>query len=292
MIPEDPNYHAIERARQIKLSYLYVIRDVDANVVLRVTSADRDITVGGSPPSFWGGSAFAQSTVKHENIKISSDSATEAVTLTVSTTYPMFERFFIAAPTTRIWVDIYRCNQLDFPSIPDNLQLIFAGELAATSFSGYVFGGTFTPRSLNFDRQFPRFTYQRTCNYDLYGPGCGVNPSSFQKNATIVAASQYKGMLTVTMSGNPSALLFANGYFIEPTTKSNISIVSGVDLDSTNRAIFVAYWIPELATIGAVLSMYQGCSKTLSACSRFSNTPNFGGTPNVPVQNPSIDGVA
>lgn len=281
-----------ERLRELDYTNLYVIRNLDSGDVIQVTNLDDDITVTGDIPAFWSSGTFLSSTASHSGLKLVSESSSQGAAFTIIATHPLFQRYFTSAATTRMALDIYRCDNLDAPDFTDDIEHMFYGEMSGYGFAGFAFTASFSPVSASFDKPIPNFFYQRPCNNDLYSnPGCTVNPASFSAVATITGFNRYARLIECTIGGNPSASFFSNGYLVEPITKSKITIVAGLDGTGTDRQIYSQVWIPELESIGANLTIYQGCAKTVAACKHFGNLANFRGFPTIPTKNPSMGGV-
>jgi hypothetical protein len=68
---------------------------------------------------------------------------------------------------------------------------------------------------------------------------------------------------------------------------SNIVFASGA---ASNLRFRLSWWDSSLA-IAMPVKILRGCLHIVASCAEFGNVPNFGGTPFVPVSNPSTDGV-
>jgi hypothetical protein len=293
MITEAPAYQDQENHRQLSYCDLYVINDVDSGLQIRLTSFDRNITIGGVLPTGWQNGTFTRQPCTHDDIKLDSETTTQGVAFSIQSNHPIFIRYFQTAPTTRITIDIYRCTNVDTPDFAQDIFYSFAGELNGCSFQDNTYTGTFTAVALNLDRPVPRVFYQRRCNHDLYGPGCKVDSTAHTWTGNIITGfNRYSKQINLTTFDNISAGLFTSGYLVEPQTQSKIGIIVGKDGVGAARVIYTAYWIPELELVGAELTLVEGCPRTIPGCKRFDNLPNFLGMPKIPVQNPSIDGVA
>ncbi len=290
MKPEPQDYSQTDRQRILDFTYLYVVRNLDGGSVLQVTNLDQDITITGTLPSFWSNGIFLSSTANHAGLKLDSESKTNGASFSLIATHPIFQRYFSVPATTRMSLDIYRCNNIDAPVMAEDVVHMFYGEMSGYGFAGFAFTASFASVSASFDKQIPNFFYQKNCNNDLYGVGCTVNRDSFKATGTITGFNRYARQLVCTISGNPSSSLFALGYLIEPITKSSISIVQAQDGAGIVRNFYTQIWIPELETIGETFTIYQGCNKTTAACKHFGNLPNFRGFPTIPTRNPVIGG--
>lgn len=139
-----------------------------------------------------------------------------------------------------------------------------------------------------------RARYQRACRHNLYGPGCGLNKENFATTGMVT-------QLTTTGVVMPAAALKPNGYYtggmIEgpdgaarfilehngsslTLSRSMDSLIDGFNKSGYGRGYGMGYG-------GLVATIYPGCPRTREVCDeRFSNLPNFGGFPAIPLRNP------
>jgi uncharacterized phage protein (TIGR02218 family) len=127
------------------------------------------------------------------------------------------------------------------------------------------------------DIQMPRKLYAPSCQWVLYGFGCGLNKASFQATGTVQSATA-AGMVW-TIAGDPAnfvqgVIAFTSG--VNSGTSATIKSASGSNMT-------FAYPLDEIPAPGDTFVAYFGCDRTLSTCeNRFNNKSNFLGFPFVP----------
>jgi hypothetical protein len=138
--------------------------------------------------------------------------------------------------------------------------------------------------------QVPWMLIQASCRWTLYGAGCTLAKASYSRANSV-------GTVVSSLSFNPTTNLTAHtahGNF----TQGYLTWTSGANAGLSN---YIAAWTPgspdlivfDVAPLFPLhatdtFTIYQGCSKEYTACADFSNTLNFGGTPNVPVPETAV----
>lgn len=135
---------------------------------------------------------------------------------------------------------------------------------------------------LNID--LPRMHYQRTCNYSLFGAGCGLNMASYGVLGTISSISADGLTIVIPTASSKSDGWFAFGWLDSGGGQRMITAHTGTSLTLiTPCSEFVA---------GQPATIYPGCDRTTNHCgTKFNNLVNFGGFPQIPTQNPVVDGL-
>jgi uncharacterized phage protein (TIGR02218 family) len=126
-----------------------------------------------------------------------------------------------------------------------------------------------------------RRLYQRSCPHALYGAGCLVAAASFRHAATL------SGVSGTTLTSSAFATLgtgyLAGGYL---EWQDGTRLERRAIRAHTSGDIVISHPIPALVAFAAV-TVYAGCDRTLATChTKFTNSANFGGFPNVPSKNP------
>jgi uncharacterized phage protein (TIGR02218 family) len=127
--------------------------------------------------------------------------------------------------------------------------------------------------------QMPRHLFQATCRFTLYGPGCGLSAASFAVNGSVAAGSS--GGAIVSAIGAPGG---SGTYAL-----GRLLMTSGAN-DGFSRMVrawgggvlYLAnpfYWP---LSVGDSFTAYPGCDLTMASCTAFGNLINFGGTPFIP----------
>lgn len=131
-------------------------------------------------------------------------------------------------------------------------------------------------------QKLPRNIYQATCMHTLYDAGCALSKAAFTTTSGVVASGSDRSVIF-------SNLGQSNDYFnlgvITFTSGPNNGVQRTIRsyLNSAGRVTPVVPF-PEIPAVGNTFSIYPGCNKLREGdcLTKFSNQPNFKGTPYVP----------
>jgi hypothetical protein len=170
--------------------------------------------------------------------------------------------------------------------------LIYTGEISKVEFDGKKLKATAVSLSAMFERKFPRFFVQGTCNYTIFSPPCKLLAEHHK--LTVQVAGVSADGLTVSVIPAPTGGLAANdyamGWFV---TGSGAALQWRGILASTAAgagqtfALTLNRAVRGLAAEHA-LDLYPGCDGTAENCKKLNNYANFGGHPFVPNTNPTL----
>lgn len=136
------------------------------------------------------------------------------------------------------------------------------------------------------DIPFPYLTYQAGCQWQLYGPGCTLNPISFGVNGT--AATGSVALLINSNLTNPDHY-FDEGY-VTFTSGANIGLTRVVRqyLNASGQILlFIPF--PNAPANGDTFTAFPGCDKQQATCqNKFNNLVNFKGMPNIPIPEAAV----
>jgi uncharacterized phage protein (TIGR02218 family) len=133
-------------------------------------------------------------------------------------------------------------------------------------------------------RRVPWLTYQRNCNWPLYGVGCGASKAAYR---LFGVANGVSGLtISASVFGSQASGWLQNGWVERDNTGESRFITSHTGSDITVQSPF-----PDLA-IGEPLTAYAGCDRTMATCeAKFNNLDRHAGWPDVPQKNPYRDNV-
>ena len=137
-----------------------------------------------------------------------------------------------------------------------------------------------------FTMPFPYLTYQPGCQWQLYGPGCTLNPLNFAVNGTVSAGSV--ALLMNSNLTNPDHYL-DEGYILF-TTGANTGIKRLVRqyLNASGQLLFYVPF-PNAPTIGDAFTATPGCDKQQATClNKFNNLVHFLGKPYLPIPETAV----
>ena len=128
--------------------------------------------------------------------------------------------------------------------------------------------------------RLPVLSTQRLCPHALYDAGCTLNQNAFAVTTSVSSISVDGLTIGVGSVGGHADQYYQYGKMLRSADGEARSIVSHT---GTNIVIDVAY---RTLTVGDTIGIYAGCDHTITTCtSKFSNRPNYGGMPHLPLQN-------
>lgn len=186
------------------------------------------------------------------------------------------QRAFWAVNDGRAWVD--------FQAAPQAVITIFTGFVSEISKIGRTTAEIKVKSPLKYlDIQMPRNSFQASCNWTLYSPGCTLLRDDFTTSYTVVVASPNE--IDVTSIGTPTG---GDGqpYYQQGRLLFTSGVNNGLQtLISTNTTTAFGLQYPLLVppNPGDTFKASAGCMKTMDACNlKFSNFKNYRGFPYVP----------
>jgi uncharacterized phage protein (TIGR02218 family) len=267
----------LSTARSFWMGDLVTFTLIDGTV-LRYTSADIDVTVGGRTFPHTG------PIIKRSRTRVTLGTSVDSLDLQIT-----------AAPTTLLsglpWLQAISNGALDGAVV--DLERAFAatpgGAIAGTVllFSGRV--SDTTTESLTarvvvrsfmelLNTALPRNLYQPPCGYVVYDTGCGVSRAAFAVAGTVASGS--------TRQVINCGLSHAAGHFdigeIVFTGGLNLGVVRTVKTYAPG-VVTLAYPLPKAVTVGDSFTIYPGCDRRYTTCdTKFGNKARFRATPFVP----------
>jgi uncharacterized phage protein (TIGR02218 family) len=132
-------------------------------------------------------------------------------------------------------------------------------------------------------RPLPPRVIAPACQWQLYGAGCEVDPTTHTESLTVASGSTVSLVVSTVASAkvNPGALLyFTSGANVG--VQRNVRISAGVNLYPIVR-------LPFTPAPGDTFKIIRGCDRTRATCDRtFANLPRFGGYPDIPDRAPKV----
>jgi uncharacterized phage protein (TIGR02218 family) len=237
------------------------------NQVLRYTSGDTEVFVAGN--------RYQPAQLSRSQVVQTSDLTQSDLTIECDRDFPPAAIFEPVPPSSVVQLKIRRFHRDDLVKG----VTLWQGRVTDVEFSG----GAAKLKCESFYTKLQRIglrrPYSKTCPYSLYGRGCNLSEASFQTSHTVVSAdgaSVSVGSLSGSQyAGGKFLLEFAPGRF----ARRAILAHSGGDIQ-------LSYGVPELLP-GQTVLLSPGCDRTMAVCdSVFSNSDNFGGSPDIVTKNP------
>lgn len=132
----------------------------------------------------------------------------------------------------------------------------------------------------------PYRTYQPSCDWTLYGPGCGLSAAAFQVSGALTAGSGQ--LLLNTNLSNPDQY-FDQGY-ITFTSGANTGVTRAIrSYLNSGGQILLFVPLPNAVATSDAFHAFPGCDKMQATCqNKFSNLANFPGAPYQPIPETSV----
>lgn len=235
------------------------------------TSADSNFPLQGK--------TYVATYIERGQLSVTDETPREALEVTVARDNPVAALFNAQAPDGTLYLTIYREHRgtVDFITLGKWRVL---GVAWANSMATLKCEPVFTALA----RPMLRMRYSVTCRHALFDAGCGVSKSSYAVTATVIDVAG------PTMQASAFAD-FDDGYFRGGELDAGGGRRRRI-IDHVGDTITLTANIPGVPA-GAPVTVYPSCNKIISGdcTTKFANTPNHGGFPNIPDKNPFETGV-
>jgi hypothetical protein len=259
--------------RPIEL-YKFTYGPLESHVHL-MTDAEQPITYAGGvyyPVQIKRGSTSNSGTLDKSSLEISVPAGT-----------PVPEMFRIYPPGHVVGLTVLQGESAD----PDaEFSAIWVGRVLSCSWEGIEAKLNCEPVSTSFRRAGLRRNYQYMCPHVLYGPQCKAGKVAASSVAVVHSVTGRDVEITVLIAdasryeGGMLEWVRADG---RSEARTIVSLVSTDPLRTGFRLTGPASGL----MVGQTLTMVLGCRHTLQSCGDLhANSPNFGGMPWIPLQNP------
>jgi uncharacterized phage protein (TIGR02218 family) len=242
--------------------------------VLRFTSWHRDYL-------YQGATTFTTASIRRSAIEDSPELSRAPLDLTVARDFPIAELFRVAPPSYVVRLSVFRIHAGD-----TERALIWSGRVIDRTVEGSIAATLHCePVMTGIKRLGLTRSYQRACPHALYseGPGrCNVSRAAFSVSANL---SSVAGVFVNSFT----FALQPDGYYaggdLEWDAGSGRIEYRGIR-SHVGTEIELTHPIADLAALDTVV-VAAGCSHEITVCdSKFGNSANYGGFPNVPQKNP------
>lgn len=239
----------------------------------RYTTADRQITYQYND--------YAAVPISRTAPVQSSDIRQQTMRVTVPRDIDVASVFAIYPPAGDMLLTVTNLHYTD----PDGQGLVdWTGRVINAEWKGSTVEFACEPLYTSIQTEGLRRRWNLNCPHVLYGPACKLAAASFKVTATVEAISGF----AISGSGfvAPAGLSFVGGF---AEWDSGNGYLERRSIDSVaGTTLTLAYGSPQLV-VGLSVNLYPGCNRTIANCNTFGNTPNFGGSPYIPIKNP-MDG--
>ncbi len=241
----------------------------DPAQIVRTTSGDRDVTVGGNLYQ-----AFTTSRDSFEDEGNPDDA--KQLSIRVPRDHPFVLEFDQREFPGMVAVRIKRMH-LDDPDL--GVFNMWSGRLVGVSFEPpwMVLGCEKIATSLS--QTGCRIRYMRQCPHTLYMPRCWVDKEAFTRVGRVSVVSANKAVVTLTNILMPPAGYYVGGILSLDGVSRFILAHNGVTLTLSRPLLTLA--------VDAMVDVMPGCDRLAATCgTKFNNLDNYGGFDYIPPKGP------
>lgn len=237
--------------------------------VVRTTSGDRDVVVGGN-------TYYAFTTSRDEFDDEGNPDDAKQLSIRVPRDHPFIQLFDQREFPTMVAVRIKRAH-LNDPEL--GTFNIWSGRLVGVSFEApwMVLGGEKIATALT--QTGCRIRYMRQCPHTLYMPRCWVDKEQHKVLGWVSSMSADKATITISGMPSPPAGHYLGGILMADGLSRFIVKQNGSTFRLSRPLLSL--------TIGKVVTLYPGCDRLAATCkNKFNNLDNYGGFDFIPPKGP------
>jgi uncharacterized phage protein (TIGR02218 family) len=233
-----------------------------------LSGADEDVA--------YAGRLFTRETIVRGAIDHSKEESGGNIEIRIAASNPVAAQFVGVPVALPVYLTVYRVHRTGSAAV------MFVGRVIQASLDGPEATLECAPLSGALSRQIPSLTYQRECNWSLYGAGCQVNREAFKVTAVVDAVGGLM-LSAAAFAGKPDDW-FRYGY---------VELAGGIY--AGDRRAVMAHTGSTLTlnapfrnvSVGDLVYAFAGCDKLETTCaSKFSNLVHHLGFSRIPDRNP------
>lgn len=235
----------------------------------RYTSAAYDIEFQSKP--------YEAVAMQRTSLDLGGEMGRANLTVTFPRDIAVADTFRVSPPTEVMTLTVYRQHVGD-----SEFAVAWLGRVLNAAWRGGQVELHCEPVFTSLKRSGLRRHYQRACPHTLYTSDCGALADTFRVNGSVTGISGL--VVSVGAAGGYPAGHF-NGGYLEWDGPANVE--RRMIVSHSGAALTLAS-LPINLVGGQSVRAFPGCDHTLGAggCAKFSNVPNYGGWPYIPLKNP------
>lgn len=223
-----------------------------------------------------GVGTFSALVIKDEGFKESGSPDNEDVKISLPRTTAVAMLYRVLAPSQPVFVVMRRYNVG-----ADDAPVVWVGTIKSSKTVGLnEIELTCRVAAASLDRPGLRLGWQRTCPHALYDHRCTVDANAYRVEIPIESLSGSAIFSTAISALAPAA--FTGGYIEFPLNggieRRAIEMQTGPSLGLLEGTTAM--------TTGLRVTAYPGCARTIEACKKYNNLPNYGGFNYMPGKSP------
>lgn len=287
---------AFNRSPVTAARFLYVIEDTAKGTLVHLTNTDRNVVVHGLPATDGGNpQTFTSSPIAHNGGRKSQQFQEKDLLVMAPKNDGNFAHLYLSSisATNRVKImriSSYADNPTDLEYGVDTLT-VEEGLINAMTFTDDTIAAKVVPEAYAQNFSIPRHWFTRTCNFALYGQGCGVDENTHKWDTTVVSINRERRQVVVLGQNAAEQTHWAYGTMSHDNTGVRATVVLSEHLGDGNTRITTNNWLPFIET-GHGIRLLPGCRRTPADCrDKFNNAENFGGFHKIPTRNIAEHGV-
>lgn len=280
-----------EGAPQTAPLYCYAIRPTGQAAIF-ATSHDVPISLTGLPVAYGADEPqeFTPMQIAHGIVERKADFDRAGFDVTGKFDIAALRAYFVTVPASPLRIDVIRVAASGTTAAwGTDTYLAQSGIVQDIAMAGELVTARCLPVPYHMEAAIPRIWFNRTCQWPLYGQGCGVDKTAHDWVSEIAELRRAQRKILVTgQQADTTADHFSGGYLTH-ATGLNFTVVHSAH-EGSDTLLTLGHWDPIL-DVGDELTIYAGCRHTVEDCvNKFSNGVNFGGFAKLPNKNPTIHG--
>jgi|GEM_PF-1252276 len=234
----------------------------------------------------YGGEIYLSVPIKMSGTQQTGESKKVPITISMQSSENLISKFRIVPPSSTTWLTIFRGHRDESTGEVDPAATapFWLGRIRGVVFKGGEADIKCDPMDAVLDREVLRIQYQKNCNYSLYDSSCGIDRAAFAVTCVVASITDNVIALTsATFAGKPTGW-FNAGEIVYNGDRREIK-----SHDTAGVTVMLPF---EGMAVGASVTVYPGCDKSLTTCAaKYNNVLRHGGFPNIPGSNVFVTGI-
>lgn len=246
-------------------------------VLWRYTDQPQDVTIDGV--------TYRAAVIRHSDYARDDETAAGELTITMAIDTPIVAALHGLLNGLPITLTIRQTHRAGVGGVTPTPKVRYKGHVTARTLAGGTCEFKIASIAALLERPLLRMIAAPTCQYTVYGPGCGKDPAAFTTPGCVITGLSGRDV-TVTEAGLQSDGYYTAGYLVveSPSTAAGERCFIAAHVGTTLTLLHDP--TPGLA-VADTIAITAGCDGLEATCdTKFSNIDHFGGFPRVPVVNP------
>lgn len=231
----------------------------------RHTSSDQSVVINGK--------TFEPATIERSDAALSAVGAAAVMTIQLPVSHPLAQRYLVnGVPPRQILATIWRRQGAV-------VEQLWCGYVVSMAVNRHVASFLVPSRSGDaMARYLPVLTAGRGCPHMLYDANCRVDRTAYAVAATVTLVEGRDVTLSTVDGQSDHWAMWGELLHVESGERMMV-------VEQISTLVTLRFPIYELA-VGASVVLYAGCAHDIATCNnKFGNHINFGGEPQLPLDN-------